>query len=318
MSLVVIGTVALDSVKTPAGAREEALGGSATYFAVAASFFTPVRMLAVVGEDFPEEHLDRLSRRQIDTSGILRIAGETFRWSGEYGQELNEARRIATRFITQGLQTIVFARSRMRVEVLTTYLRRAMKRIRRNPQLIEAYRGGILPHERRRIERSVREGKTLGVVSTNALELGIDVGQLRVAVLAGYPGTIASTWQQGGRAGRTRESAATVLVASSAPLEPDPRRDPVDVREVLEPSVDLDRDRDLALAVALDDLEERVVPLLDRAGDLGRAGVHQRGVEGGFDPNGGDDAVGVDPTTTAADEDRGERGGEDEEEGDSA
>ena len=96
MSLVVIGTVALDSVKTPAGVREEALGGSATYFAVAASFFAPVRMLAVVGEDFPEHHLQALARRDIDTSGILRIPGRTFRWKGEYGQDLNEALTLET------------------------------------------------------------------------------------------------------------------------------------------------------------------------------------------------------------------------------
>lgn len=96
MSLVVIGTVALDSVKTPAGVREEALGGSATYFAVAASFFTSVSMLAVVGEDFPAEHLKALSARDIDTSGILRIPGRTFRWKGEYGQDLNEALTLET------------------------------------------------------------------------------------------------------------------------------------------------------------------------------------------------------------------------------
>ncbi len=96
MSLVVIGTVALDSVKTPAGARDEALGGSATYFSVAASFFTSVRMLAVVGEDFPEKHLQDLSRRDIDTSGILRIPGQTFRWKGEYLEDLNEAHTLET------------------------------------------------------------------------------------------------------------------------------------------------------------------------------------------------------------------------------
>jgi len=96
MSLVVIGTVAFDSVKTPHGIREEALGGSATYFAVAASFFTSVRMLAVVGEDFPEDRLAELGRRDIDTSGILRIPGRTFRWKGEYGEDLNEARTLET------------------------------------------------------------------------------------------------------------------------------------------------------------------------------------------------------------------------------
>ncbi|MBN1476675.1 DEAD/DEAH box helicase [Candidatus Sumerlaeota bacterium] len=132
---------------------------------------------------------------------------------------INETRRLASRFLARGLQTIVFARSRIRVEILTTYLRRAMTRLRRNPALVEGYRGGYLPNERRRIERSIREGETLCVVSTNALELGIDIGQLRVALMAGYPGTIASTWQQGGRAGRTSESSAVILVASSSPLD---------------------------------------------------------------------------------------------------
>jgi sugar/nucleoside kinase (ribokinase family) len=96
MSLVVIGTVAFDSVKTPFGSRERTLGGSATYFAVAASFFTPVSMVAVVGEDFPEELITSLGQRGIDTRGVVRTSGETFRWKGEYGHDLNEARTLET------------------------------------------------------------------------------------------------------------------------------------------------------------------------------------------------------------------------------
>lgn len=96
MSLLVIGTVAFDSVKTPFGHRESILGGSATYFAVAASFFTSVKMVAVVGEDFPQETIDRLSERGIDTSGVERVEGETFRWKGEYGSDLSEARTLET------------------------------------------------------------------------------------------------------------------------------------------------------------------------------------------------------------------------------
>ena len=84
---------------------------------------------------------------------------------------------------------------------------------------IRAYRGGYLPRERRKIERRLREGKILGVVSTNALELGVDIGSLDAAILAGYPGTIASTWQRAGRAGRRRSASAALLVASSAPLD---------------------------------------------------------------------------------------------------
>jgi sugar/nucleoside kinase (ribokinase family) len=97
MSLVVIGTVAFDSVRTPFGEREEVLGGSATYFSLAASYFTPVRMMAVVGEDFPESHLAALRERGIDTSGVTRVPGATFRWTGEYGDDLNEARTLETK-----------------------------------------------------------------------------------------------------------------------------------------------------------------------------------------------------------------------------
>ncbi len=132
---------------------------------------------------------------------------------------INEASRIATSFLLKGIQTIVFGRSRLRVEILSTYLKRAMERSKKNPNLIRGYRGGYLPNERRDIEEGTRSGRYLGVVSTNALELGIDIGQLKAAVLAGYPGTIASTWQQGGRAGRTQDTSVVVLVASSSPLD---------------------------------------------------------------------------------------------------
>ncbi len=97
MSLVVVGSVALDSVETPFGRREDALGGSATYFSVSASFFGPVRMVAVVGEDFPEEHLRFLTARGVDLSGLERRAGATFRWKGRYDFDLNQAHTLETR-----------------------------------------------------------------------------------------------------------------------------------------------------------------------------------------------------------------------------
>lgn len=131
---------------------------------------------------------------------------------------VKEARRLALRFIERGLQTIVFAPSRIRVEILTTYLKRAMRRLGQRDDRIRGYRGGYLPRERREIEEGIKTGQVLGVVSTNALELGIDIGSLQVAVLTGFPGTIASTWQQGGRAGRKGQTAVMVLVANSSPV----------------------------------------------------------------------------------------------------
>ncbi|RJQ48261.1 MAG: sugar kinase [Nitrospiraceae bacterium] len=96
MSLLVVGSVAFDSVKTPFGEVDEVLGGSATYFSTAASYFTEVSLVAVVGTDFPEKHLTFLKSRKIDIDGIERMEGKTFRWKGEYGYELNEARTLDT------------------------------------------------------------------------------------------------------------------------------------------------------------------------------------------------------------------------------
>lgn len=96
MSVLVVGSVAFDSVKTPFGAVDEVLGGSASYFAVAASYFTAVRMVGVVGEDFPTEHEALFQRHNIDIAGLTRQPGETFRWRGEYGYDLNEAHTLET------------------------------------------------------------------------------------------------------------------------------------------------------------------------------------------------------------------------------
>ncbi|HDP98159.1 MAG TPA: DEAD/DEAH box helicase [bacterium] len=132
---------------------------------------------------------------------------------------VNEAQKLAAKFLSNKIQTIVFARSRLRVEILVTYLKELMKKFKKPPQLVRGYRGGYLPLERRAIEQGLRSGEILGVVSTNALELGIDIGQLSVCVMAGYPGTIISSWQQAGRAGRRTETSIAILVASSAPLD---------------------------------------------------------------------------------------------------
>ncbi len=132
---------------------------------------------------------------------------------------LNETRRLAKTFLARGLQTIIFANSRLATEILVTYLQEDFAAAPGGPQEVRGYRGGYLPLERRTIERDLRSGQLRGVVATNALELGIDVGSLDVALLAAYPGTIASTWQRAGRAGRRAGTSAAVLVASSAPLD---------------------------------------------------------------------------------------------------
>ncbi|MGP4082901.1 DEAD/DEAH box helicase [Pseudalkalibacillus sp. R45] len=129
-----------------------------------------------------------------------------------------ESKRLASLFLENEIQTIVFARSRVRVEILLTYLQELIQRKIGN-KTIRGYRGGYLPKQRREIEQGLRSGEIMGVVSTNALELGVDIGQLQVCVMNGYPGTIASTWQQGGRAGRRQDESVVVLVASSTPLD---------------------------------------------------------------------------------------------------
>jgi DEAD/DEAH box helicase domain-containing protein len=130
-----------------------------------------------------------------------------------------EAALVADLFLARDLPTITFGRGRLATELLLTYLRRAARKRGQPARRLRGYRGGYLPRERREIERGLRNGKVHGVVSTNALELGVDIGELSVCVLAGYPGTIASTWQQAGRAGRRRAVSAVVLVGGLSALD---------------------------------------------------------------------------------------------------
>ena len=132
---------------------------------------------------------------------------------------INEASRVSQEFLKHDLQTMVFANSRLHTEIILTYLQQANPQMPGKPDTIRGYRGGYLPNERREIERGLREGRIRGVVTTSAMELGIDVGSLDTVVMAGYPGTIAATWQRAGRAGRRSGSSCAVLVASSAPLD---------------------------------------------------------------------------------------------------
>ncbi len=132
---------------------------------------------------------------------------------------LNETARVSKELLARKLQTIVFANSRLHTEVLLTYLQQANPAQPGGAEPVRGYRGGYLPGERREIERGLREGRVRGVVATSALELGIDIGSLDACVMAGYAGSIASTWQRAGRAGRRSGTSCAVFVASSAPLD---------------------------------------------------------------------------------------------------
>jgi len=138
---------------------------------------------------------------------------------GIRGNPLKAARLLASPFIQKGIQTILFATSRLQVEVLTKYLKDRFEKRLEEKGKIRGYRGGYLPKIRREIERGLREKEVKAVVSTNALELGIDIGDLEVCVIAGYPGTIASTYQQAGRVGRRSEKSLVILIARSQPLD---------------------------------------------------------------------------------------------------
>ena len=131
---------------------------------------------------------------------------------------LKSAVRLTTDLLRARVPTIVFGQSRNSVEIMLKYLRDALA-AELSPEAIMAYRGGYLPETRRKIEKGLREGEILGVIATNALELGIDVGDLDAVVCAGYPGSVAGTWQRFGRAGRRGKASAAILVGSSAALD---------------------------------------------------------------------------------------------------
>ena len=126
---------------------------------------------------------------------------------------------LASKMVDNDISTIVFARSRVNVEVITRRLKDRVREPLGNSGRVRGYRSGYLPTLRREIERGLRDGSIRTVVSTNALELGVDIGQLDVCIMCGYPGTIASTWQKAGRAGRRHDTSLTILVASSAGLD---------------------------------------------------------------------------------------------------
>ncbi len=179
----------------------------------------------------PREHAEHLIEKEvvlIDNNGAPQAA-RTFilynppivnRALGIRQGALTPARTLATELIANQIQTIVFATSRLNVEVLTKYLKdRFRSRSPVDDQYVTGYRGGYLPNLRRQIERGLRLREVMGVVSTNALELGIDIGDLEACIMAGYPGSIASTWQQAGRAGRRSGQSVALLIARSTPMD---------------------------------------------------------------------------------------------------
>jgi len=195
------------------------------FYGVAPQFIT---CSATIGN--PKEHAEALigeEVRQISRSGAPRGERHVLLWNppvinadlGIRASARSQASRIARHAIRAKLKTIVFAPSRLMVEVLTKYLKDVFDPDPRKPERIRAYRGGYLPGERRDTERSLRAGTIDGVVTTSALELGVDIGSLDVAVLCGYPGSIAATWQRLGRAGRRQRPSLGILVASSQALD---------------------------------------------------------------------------------------------------
>jgi DEAD/DEAH box helicase domain-containing protein len=192
--------------------------GSAPVFICSSATIANPKELAEALTEQPMELVDRTGAPRGERFFLFVNPPVVNRQLGIRRSYLTETRRVAGEFLRKQLQVIVFAQSRLATEILTTYLKEDFHGPAASGA-IRGYRGGYLPNRRREIERGLRDGAVRGVVSTNALELGIDIGALDVAVLAGYPGTIASTWQQAGRAGRRAGRSAAVLVASSAPID---------------------------------------------------------------------------------------------------
>jgi DEAD/DEAH box helicase domain-containing protein len=145
---------------------------------------------------------------------------DQWRTGGDRRSPLWEAVHLMTSLIREGVQTIAFVRTRLASELIFRNSREILRRVSRKlGDSIHAYRGGYLPEERREIERRLVSREILGVASTNALELGIDIGSLDACILVGYPGTIASLWQQAGRAGRGLEEAVVFLVGQNSPID---------------------------------------------------------------------------------------------------
>jgi DEAD/DEAH box helicase domain-containing protein len=193
-------------------------GSSPTFICASATIANPLELAKRLLEEENVELVERNGAPRGERRLIFYNPPLVNREMGIRRSSMLEARRIAAPWIRAGNQTIVFCRSRLQVEVMLSYLRQDLAPRLDAHQRVRGYRAGYLPLHRREIEAGLRNGEITGVVSTNALELGIDIGSLQAAVLVGYPGTIASTWQQLGRAGR-RSGSIGVFVASSSPLD---------------------------------------------------------------------------------------------------
>ena len=193
-------------------------GSSPTFICASATIANPLELAKRLLEEENMELVERNGAPRGERRLIFYNPPLVNREMGIRRSSMLEARRIAAPWIRSGSQTIVFCRSRLQVEVMLSYLRQDLAPRLDANRRVRGYRAGYLPLHRREIEAGLRAGEITGVVSTNALELGIDIGSLQAAVLVGYPGTIASTWQQLGRAGR-RSGSVGVFVASSSPLD---------------------------------------------------------------------------------------------------
>lgn len=218
-------TIVIDEIHTYRGVFGSHVANLLRRLERIASFYgaNPTYLTASATIGNPKEHAESLTGKEfqlIDKNGAPRgekhivfynppIVNEAL---GIRASSIKEAADLGAHLITNNISTIIFCRSRLRVELLYTYLTERVPQLKNK---IRSYRGGYLPNERRRIEKELREGSVIGVVSTNALELGVDIGMLDVSITLGYPGSISSLWQQMGRAGRRGNTSLSILVATS-------------------------------------------------------------------------------------------------------
>jgi len=195
-------------------------GAKPSFIFCSATIANPLRLAESLVEE-PLELVDRSSAGSGEKTIVFYNPPLIDSVQGLRKSSATESQKIALELLRRGVKTILFARSRLRVELIASYINQSLANPFNDNEGIKvsAYRSGLLPSERRAIEKGLREGSIQGVVSTNALELGIDIGGLDASVIAGYPGSSSSFWQQAGRAGRRGGSSLAVIVASSSPLD---------------------------------------------------------------------------------------------------